>query len=370
MPRLRTSILTRLSAVSELFGDLLRLANAAVRSQGSLVAENLFLRKQLAFYQEREVGPRRLTDAARLTLVFWSRWFNWKDALVIVKPETLIGWHRKGFRLFWRWKSKPGRPRLPKNIRELIVRMARENPTWGQMRVASELSLKLGIYVSPRTVRVYWPWQPDSQPRRISSQRWRTFVRNHARSLIACDFLVVVTARFRVLYVFVLLEVATRRIVHVNVTAHPTAGWTLQQFRDAIPGDHQYRFLIHDRDSIFSPGLDHELKAFGLQVLRTPVQAPQANAYCERLVGTMRRECLDFLIPFSEKHLRATLKVWLKHYNQGRPHMSLGPGIPDTPGRRSASGRPRHHLPDDSRVVARSVLGGLHHEYAWEKMAA
>ena len=205
---------------------------------------------------------------------------------------------------------------------------------------------------------------------RISSQRWRTFVRNHARSLIACDFLVVVTARFRVLYVFVLLEVATRRIVHVNVTAHPTAGWTLQQFRDAIPGDHQYRFLIHDRDSIFSPGLDHELKAFGLQVLRTPVQAPQANAYCERLVGTMRRECLDFLIPFSEKHLRATLKVWLKHYNQGRPHMSLGPGIPDTPGRRSASGRPRHHLPDDSRVVARSVLGGLHHEYAWEKMAA
>src|SRR6266404_1065807 len=153
--------------------------------------------------------------------------------------------------------AKPGRPRLPKNIRELIVRMARENPTWGQMRVASELSLKLGIYVSPRMVRVYWPWQPDSQPRRIPSQRWRTFVRNHARSLIACDFLVVVTARFRVLYVFVLLEVATRRIVHVNVTAHPTAGWTLQQFRDAIPGDHQYRFLIHDRDSIFSPGLDH-----------------------------------------------------------------------------------------------------------------
>src|SRR5882724_7480929 len=123
MPRLGTSILTRLSAVSELFGDLLRLANATVRSQGSLVAENLFLRKQLAFYQEREVGPRRLTDAARLTLVFWSRWFNWKDALIIVKPETLIGWQRKGFRLFWRWKSKPGRPRLPKNIRELIVRM-------------------------------------------------------------------------------------------------------------------------------------------------------------------------------------------------------------------------------------------------------
>jgi hypothetical protein len=149
--RFRTSILTRLSAVSALFGDLLRFVSGTVRSQSSLVAENLFLRKQLAFYQERKVRPRRLTDAARLTLVLWSRLFDWKDALIIVKPETLIGWHRKGFRLFWRWKSKPGRPRLPRNIRELIVRMARKNPTWGQERVASELSLKLGIYVSPRT---------------------------------------------------------------------------------------------------------------------------------------------------------------------------------------------------------------------------
>ncbi len=250
MLRFRTSILTRLSAVSELFGDLLRLVNAAVRSQGALVAENLFLRKQLAFYQERKVRPHRLTDAARLALVLWSRWFNWKDALIIVKPETLIGWHRKGFRLFWRWKSRPGRPRLPKDIRELIVRMARENPTWGQERVASELSLKLGIYVSPRTVRAYWPWQPNRQPGRTSSQRWRTFVRNHARSLLACDFAVVVTARFRVLYVLVLMEVATRRIVHANVTTHPTTEWTLQQFREAITGDHPYRFLIHDRDAI------------------------------------------------------------------------------------------------------------------------
>ena len=151
MLRLRTSILTRLSVVSELFGNLLRFVNAAVRSQGSLVAENLFLRKQLAFYQERKVRPGRLTDAARLTLVLWSRWFHWKDALIIVKPGTLIGWHRKGFRLLWRWKSRPGRPRLPKNIRGLIVRMVRENPTWGQARVADELSLKLGIVVSPRT---------------------------------------------------------------------------------------------------------------------------------------------------------------------------------------------------------------------------
>jgi hypothetical protein len=247
------------------------------------VAENLFLRKQLAFYQERKAKPRRLTDTARLALVLWSRWFDWRDALVIVKPETLIGWHRKGFRLFWRWKSKPGRPRLPRNIRELIERMARENPTWGQERVASELSLKLGICVSPRTVGAYWPWSPKGQPRGTSSQRWQTFVRNHAQALLACDFAVVVTARFRVLYVFVLMEVATRRIVHANVTAHPTSGWTLQQFREALAEDNKYRFLIHDRDAIFSRGLDHELVAFDLRVLRTPVRAPQANAHCERL---------------------------------------------------------------------------------------
>jgi len=222
----------------------------------------------------------------------------------------------------------------------------------------------------PRTVRAYWPWQPNRQPRRTSSQRWRSFERNHARCLIACDFLVVVTARFRVLYVFVLMEVATRRIVHANVTAHPTTEWTLQQFREAMADDHKDRFLIHDRDAIFSLGLDHELKAFGLRVLRTLVRAPQANAYCERLVGTMRRECLDFLIPLSEKHLRAILKVWVEHYNRGRPHMSLGPGIPDVPELPSASGRPRHHLPKDTLIVARSVLGGLHHEYDWEKMAA
>jgi putative transposase len=132
MLRFRTSILTRLSFVSELFGDLLQFLSGAVRPRSSLVAENLFLRKQLAFYQERKAKPRRLTDTARLALVLWARWFDWRDALVIVKPETLIGWHRKGFRLFWRWKSKPGRPRLPRNIRELIERMARENPTWGQ----------------------------------------------------------------------------------------------------------------------------------------------------------------------------------------------------------------------------------------------
>ena len=373
MLRLRTSILTRLSVVSELFGNLLRFVNAAVRSQGSLVAENLFLRKQLAFYQERAVRPRRLTDAARLTLVFWSRWFHWKDALIIVKPETLIGWHRKGFHLFWRWKSRPGRPPLPREIRELIARMTRENPTWGQARVASELSLKLGIVLSPRTVRKYWPWEPsDRRGRRVSSQQWKTFVRNHANAIVTCDFLVAVTARFQFLYVLVILELGSRRILHCNVTAHPTAEWTAQQFREAIPSEQRYRFLIHDRDSIFTAEFDHELtQGFGLAVLRTPPQSPQANAHCERLVGTVRHECLDFLIPLTERHLRRLLDEWVHHYNGGRPHRSLGPGIPDQ-GRGPAimTGGNRHRIAEASQLSARSVLGGLHHEYAWDRIAA
>ncbi len=165
--------------------------------------------------------------------------------LIRVKPETLIGWHRKSFQLFWKGKLQAGRPRIPENIRNLIVQMAQENPTWGQARMSAELSVKLGIYVSPRTVRAYWPPEPERRGhRRSSSQNWRTFVRNHAQSIVACDFLVVVTARFRTLYVFLLMEVGTRRIVHCNVTAHPTAAWTLQQLREAIPSDHSLLLVI------------------------------------------------------------------------------------------------------------------------------
>jgi hypothetical protein len=211
MQRPRSSALKGLAATAlDLSVEFLRFLRAAARSRGSLVAENLFLRKQLAFYREHEVKPRRLTDAARIAMVFCSLCLNWKQALTIVQPETLIRWHRRGFKLFWRWKSKPGRPRLPRNIRDLIAQMAKENPTWGQGRVASELSLKLGIYVSPRTVRAYWPSEPDRQCRRTSSQHWQTFVHNHARAIVACDFLVAVTARFRVLYVLVVMEVGTR----------------------------------------------------------------------------------------------------------------------------------------------------------------
>src|SRR5271168_3122675 len=329
-PNAKRSLGSLLSLITDLVADGLLFFRLLFRSPTSLSAEVLFLRKQLAFSEERQVQPRRLNDSARFSLILLSRLCHWKEALVIVKPGTLIEWHRKGFNLFWKWKSQAGRPRIPENIRKLIVQMAQENPTWGQARVAAELSVKLGIYVSPRTVRAYWPPEPDHRgPRRTSSQHWKTFVGTHAHSIVACDFLVVVTARFRTLYVFLLMEVGTRRIVHCNVTAHPTAEWTLQQFREAIPSDHSYRFVIHDRDSIFAAEVDEQLKAFGLRVLRTPARAPQANAYCERLVGTVRRECLDFMIPLNERQLGRILTEWVTHYNQGRPHLSLGPGIPE-----------------------------------------
>jgi putative transposase len=365
---------SRLAAFTELLSEGIRFLRTIARSRTALGAEVLFLRKQLAYYQEREIRPRRLTDAARLSLVFWSRFFDWKESLAVVTPETFIRWHRKGFQLYWRWKSRGGRPALPKEIRQLIARMVKENITWGEERIADELSLKLGIYVSPRTVRKYWPKDSgDRGRRRTSSQHWRTFVKNHAAGIVACDFLVAVTVRFRVLFVFVAMEVGSRRILHYNLTAHPTADWTLQQLREAIPGGHGYQFLIHDRDSIFSSDLDEEVqRSFGLRVLRTPVRAPQANAYCERLIGTLRRECLDFMIPLNERHLRTTLRSWVAHYNKGRPHSSLGPAIPETSVARPLSRPPphRYRVPRDCQIRAQDILYGLHHEYSWEHCAA
>ena len=351
--------------------DLLVLLSSFFRSRMALTTENLFLRKQLAFYQEHKIKSRPLNDAARWSLVLLSHCFDWKNALMIVKPETLVGWHRKGFRLFWRWKSRPGRPAISSEIQALIARMAGENPTWGQARVAAELWLKLGIYISPRTVRKYWPWpQDDSNRHRVSTQSWSSFVRNHAEGIIACDFMIAVTARFQLLYVLLVLELGSRRILHCNVTAHPTTEWTLQQFREVLPEENPHCFLIHDRDAIFSEEVDQELqRGFGVKVLRTPPQSSQANAFCERLVGTVRRECLDFLIPLNERHLRRMLREWVRHYNAGRPHSSLGPGIPDQH-RNQQVYKPTRPAETKGAVVARSVLGGLHHEYAWKPVAA
>jgi len=203
---------------------------------------------------------------------------------------------------------------------------------------------------------------------RLSSQRWTSFVRNHAQSILASDFFVAVTANFRILSVLVIMEIGTRRIVHFNVTNHPTAEWTLQQFREVIQGKEMPRFLIHDRDSIYSVELDLAIKSTGLKILKTPVRAPTANAYCERLIGTIRREYMDFMIPLNERHLRRLLTEWVAHYNKGRPHSSLGPGIPDRPVVLPDTGPSRHQIPRDHRVVAKSVLGGCIMNIDWRRL--
>jgi putative transposase len=197
-----------------------------ISTRVALIAENLFLRKQLALLQERQAKPRRTTAPLRLAMVALAKFFDWRNALVVAKPGTFVKWHRTAFKTFWRWKSrKRGRPALPKNLRELVRRMAHDNATWGQERIANELSLKLGIRGSPRTVGKY---VRRGEPRGRSDQRWTNFVRSHAQAIVACDFFVSVSASFRVLYVFVAMEVGSRRILHANVTPHPTAEWTIQ----------------------------------------------------------------------------------------------------------------------------------------------
>jgi transposase InsO family protein len=352
-----------------LFTDGTHFISLLARSRSALAAENLFLRKQLAFYQERKIRPRRFDNITRFMLVVLSHGFAWTDAPVNVTPKTFIRWHRAGFRLFWRWTSRPARPRIPAELRALIREMALSNVSWGEERIANELLLKLGIRVSPRTVRKYMPKRPCGQPR--GDQRWSTFVRNHAAAILACDFYVVVTATFRLLYVLIVIEHKTRRIVHCNVTVHPTAAWTLQQLRETIPSDHRYRFLIHDGDGIFSPQLDGSITHMGLRVLRTPPRSAKANSLCERVIGTLRRECLDFLIPLTGNHLRIVTKDWGAHYNRGRPHTSLGPGIPDPPVDLPVTPhKHRHRIPNHCKVVAHPIRGGLHHEYGLLAKAA
>ena len=352
-------------AIAEVLCDLIKLGGLFLRPASAIRSENLALRRQLAAYIERGIRPRRLDHAGRISLSVLSRLFGWRDAIVRVRPSTVIRWHRLGWRIFWHWTGRVGRPRIPPELQRLIRRMAIENPVWGEERIANELVLKLGIRVSPRTVRKYMPKRPTGMPR--GDQRWSTFLTNHAQTIVACDFFVAVTATFRLLYVFVVIAHGTRRLAHVNVTANPTAAWTLQQLRKAVgeerqPGHH----LIHDRDQIFSGQLDDSIEALGLEVIRTPIASPKANAICERVIGTIRRECLDWMIPLSEAHLRAMLAEWVTHYNRGRPHSALGPGVPDPPrlGRLLPKSKSRHRLAAGTFVRVKSVLSGLHHEYS------
>ena len=346
-----------------LMGDTLRWWRLAFRSTRSIKAENLFLRRQLALYVKRGIKPRRVDPVTRISLTFLSRFFNWREALVVVRPQTMIRWHRAGWKLFWRLKSRAGRPPIPQQLQALIRRMANENPSWGEERIANELVLKLGIQVSPRTVRKYLPRRSPYRPR--GDLRWSTFLRLHAEGFIACDFLVAVTATFRLLYVFVVIEHRSRRLIHCNVTCYPNSAWTLQQLREAIGFEGRYEYLLHDRDNIFAKHLDESIGRLGITVLKSPPRSPMANSICERVIGTIGRECLDWLIPLSESHLRSMLKFWIPHYNTARPHMALGPGVPDPPSidRDYPHPNSRHRRGESYAARAKSILGGLHHQY-------
>jgi hypothetical protein len=262
------SVIALFRIVLQLLTDLMALTALAFRQRRATAAAILVLRRQIALYKERGIKPRRIDPVTRISLALLSRFFNWRDALVVVRPETMIRWHRAGWRLFWRLKSRPGRPPIPLEIQALIRRMARENPAWGEQRIANEFLVKLGIRLSPRTVSKYLSRRPPGRPR--GDLRWATFLRLHAQGIIACDYLVAVTATFRLLYVFVVIEHRSRRLIHCNVTAHPSPAWTLQQLRDAVGFEERYEYLLHDRDSIFAKHLDESIGRLGVKVLKSP----------------------------------------------------------------------------------------------------
>jgi len=325
-------------------------ARSSLRSRRELALENLALRQQLAILHRKTKRPR-LTQADR---AFWvalcGRWPNWQNALLIVKPETVIGWHRKGFKLYWTWKSRKrtGRPSIDAEIRTLIRRMARENPTWGAPRIHGEL-LMLGFEVGEATVSRYMP-----RRRKPPSQTWRAFLQNHTQDLVSIDFFVVPTATFRVLYVFLVLEHERRRVVHFNVTEGPSAQWTGQQLVNTFPYDSAPKYVIRDRDKIYGANFVRRVRAMGIEQVLTAPQSPWQNPYCERIIGTIRRDCLDHVIVLSEQHLRRILRKYLEYYHGSRTHLALDKDAPELRKRDS---------PDGGKVIALPMVGGLHHRY-------
>lgn len=336
---------------------LCSLLHDALRSRHHLLLENLALRQQLAVLSRRRRRPR-LKPADRLFWSWVSRvWSGWKCSLILVQPETVVRWQRTAWRRYWSWRSRrsrgPGRPRVPRKVKELIQRLARENPPWGAMRIVGELR-KLGYDVSTPTVRRY----RREARRRPPSQSWRTFLKNHAPHIWASDFFTVQTLTFKTLYVFFFVSHFRRRLVHLNVTAHPTADWVWRQLIEATPWGAQPRHLIRDRDCCYGGSFNRRVARLGINAILTPVQAPKANAVAERLVGTLRRECLDRVIVLNERHLRRVLREYLDHYNRARPHRALGLETPSGPPARVGP-------PKTGRIISRPVLGGLHHEYEW-----
>jgi putative transposase len=326
------------------------------RSRAALQLEILALRHQINVLQ-RSVKRPKLTSADRL-LWAWlcSVWQAWRSGVRIMKASTVVGWHRKGFRLFWTWKirrGKSGRPVVPKEVRKLIRTMSHENPLWGAPKIHGEL-LKLGIEIGETSVSKYMV-----RRRRPPSQTWRTFLDNHVKNMVSVDFFTVPTIRFQILYVFLVLAHERRRIVHFAVTAHPTAEWTAQQMREAFPWESAPRYLLRDRDRIFGKDFVDQVKAMGIEQVLSAPRSPWQRAYIERVIGTIRCECLDHMIVFNERCLLRHLKSFTDYYHRSRTHLALEKDSPE----------PRPIQPPEAgRIIASPEVGGLHHRY--ERRAA
>ena len=322
------------------------------KSHRQLALENLALRQQVTMLRQSVRRPRA-TATDRMFWVLFSRYVDgWRDLLHGLHPDTVVRWHRQGFRLYWRWKSrgsKPGRPPIDAALRKLIREMQASNIGWGAPRIHGEL-LKLGIEVSEATVSKY-----ILRSNKPPSQTWRAFLNNHADCLAAMDFFTVPTARFRVLYVFIVLSQDRRKIVHFNATEHPTAQWTAQQLVEAFPFDTAPRYLQRDRDAIYGNKVRRRIKSLGIEEVVSAPRSPWQNPYVERVIGSIRRDCLDHVIVLNERHLRRVLREYLRYYHTCRTHLSLQKDSPETRSVESS---------ELGKVVAFPCVGGLHHRYA------
>lgn len=339
-------MLAAVAALSAMVSDLFR-------SRLSLQLEVAALRQQLAVYQRRERRPR-LRRSDRVFWVLLSRlWSGWRSAVVFVQPATVMKWQRRRFRAHWKRiteSPKPGRPPVAEEIRRLIRQMSAANPLWGAPRIVGELS-KVGIDVAKSTVETYM-----ARKRGPSSPTWKSFLRNH-RDLVSADFFVVPTVRFGLLWVFLIVATERRRVVHFNVTDDPTRAWVSRQLVEAFPYDTAPRALLHDRDGMYGKEFSRRLEALGIQEVRTAYRCPWQNAYVERLIGSVRRECLDHVIVGNERHLRRVLAEYFNYYHRWRTHQSLEM---DAPAGRTVQG--------DGDVVQIEETAGLHHHY--ERRAA
>ncbi len=298
----------------------------ASKSKSELIAENALLRLQLIVLK-RQVKQVKLKGRERLLLVLLaSKVRAWRQALLLVKPETVLGWHHRLFHLLWKHKSATTtrRARVPVDTIRLIRQIARDNRLWGAERIQVELR-QLGIKLAKRTIQKYMRAVRSSRPH---GQTWSTFLRNHASQIWACDFLPIVDFTFRQLYAFFIIELGSRRVVHFGITRHPTDAWVAQQLREATPFDTHPTYLIRDNDSKFAEQFARVAAARAIEVLKIPYRAPKANAYCERFLGSVRRECLDLFLIFGVRHLQRVLKAYVYYFNHVRPHQGLGQQIP------------------------------------------